>query len=364
MKVVIAAGGTGGHLLPGLAVAKELKARGHRVHFVVRTDATSQPMLAKEGFASSSFMFRGFPRRLSLEVWTYPFLALAAFLSARRILLRERPDIVLGMGGYITVPVGYMAARLGIPLVLHEQNSVAGLANRFLSRRARAVALSFTRTYGLPAGAPTVITGLPLRPDLQPKYLHEARRTLGLDLAPLTVLVFGGSQGAHGINQRVAAVLPRLGKQIPWQFIHLTGPVDRDAVEKAYKDAGYRAFVQPFWTDMATLYSAADFVIARSGANTVMELARMGKPALLVPYPHATDNHQEANARHLEELGLGKIVLEKDLTEEKLLSVLTRLPDAASLRDDHRERVESNTLMVADAAPRLADLVEKNSGRF
>ena len=364
MKVLIAAGGTGGHLLPGIAAAKELRRRGHIVHLAVRRDRGSQAALAREGFASSAFAFAGFPRTFSLRLFTYPFLAAAAWMSARRILRRERPDVVLGMGGYVSVPVGMAAAGLGIPLVLHEQNSRAGLANRFLSRRASAVATTFQDTEGLRARGRVVWTGLPLRPDLVPKDPAEARRSLGLSHEDMTVLVFGGSQGARALNRLVMLSLPIMDLlKARWQFIHLTGEAEFVPVKASYRAYGWRAFVRSYWADMATLYSAADVVIGRAGANTVMELARMGKRAFLVPYPHATDNHQEFNARHLEALGLARVVSERDLTEEQLMKFFRELPPKEDLRRACAERLAKTPPQYLEAPAKLADLIESMGGK-
>jgi len=359
VRILIAAGGTGGHLLPGVAVAREMRTRGHRVHFVVRADKTSQAFLSREGFASSAFHFSGFPRSVSPVILFYPFSAAAAWLSARRVLKRERPDVVLGMGGYISVPVGLAAAYGKIPLVLHEQNARAGLANRFLSRWARAVGVTFEPTEGLNPRCPVVRTGLPLRPDLVPRDPAEARRSIELDPDNMTVLVFGGSQGARALNRLVTRSLPVLeSMKGRWQFIHLTGEAEFASVKASYRTHGWRAFVRSFWPDMATLYSAADFVVARSGANTVMELARMGRRAIVVPYPHATDDHQAVNARYLEAQGLAHVIREEDLTETAFQKILRELPPKEVLREEAARRA-GTFLSSADAPAKLAELVEK-----
>jgi UDP-N-acetylglucosamine--N-acetylmuramyl-(pentapeptide) pyrophosphoryl-undecaprenol N-acetylglucosamine transferase len=329
---------------------------------IVRTDNTSQAFLAKEGFASSAFYYAGFPRKISLSMAAYPLLTGAAYLNSRRILKRESPEAVLGMGGYVSVPVGLAAVHMKIPLILHEQNSLAGMANRLLCRWAKAVAVSFKNTRGLDKARGALhCTGLPLRPDLNPQDPVECRQKLDLRPDGFTVLVFGGSQGAKALNRLVTSALPRLAEfRDRWQFIHLTGPAEQAAVEKAYKDLGWRSFVRGYWYDMAALYSAADFVISRSGANTVMELAWMGKPALLVPFPFATDNHQEANARYLESLGLAQVVVEKDLSPERFLQILQNLPAPEALREKVRQGLKHRPPELADAAARVADLVERS----
>jgi UDP-N-acetylglucosamine--N-acetylmuramyl-(pentapeptide) pyrophosphoryl-undecaprenol N-acetylglucosamine transferase len=361
MKIMIGAGGTGGHLFPGVAIAKELRKRGHRVHFIVKKDRDSQPFLAREGFPSSSFWFEGFPRKLSWRTIGYPFIAGAAFLSARRIFRREAADVFLGMGGYISVPAGLAAVRGGVPLVLHEQNVRAGLANRFLSRWAKTVATSFESTVGLsPRANRTVLTGLPLRPDLTPKDPSESRRALGLDPDAFTLLIFGGSQGARVLNARVLDALKVLAIQKPhWQFIHLTGVADEEKVRSATRDMPSRFFVRAFHSDMATLYSAADFVVARAGANTVMEIRRMGRSALLVPYPFATDDHQTYNARILEPSGQARVIQEKDFSVEAFLGVLNDLPALGVVRSANQERLARVGQDLLRAAERVASLVEE-----
>lgn len=364
MRILIAAGGTGGHLLPGVALAKALRARGHHVHFAVKTDGTSQASLAKEGFPSSAFSFAGFPRRLSLKALSYPFLAASAWANARRILHREAPDLVVGMGGYVSVPLGLAAAFSGVTLLLHEQNSRAGLANRLLSRWAAAVGITFQKTEGLSARCRQVWTGLPLRPDLIPSDPAAARQSLGLSGQDMTVLVFGGSQGARALNHLMTQTLPALeALKNRWQFIHLTGESEFAAVKTFYKTQGWRAFVRSYWSDMATLYSAADFVVARAGANTVMELERMGKTALLVPYPHAADDHQAHNARHLEVRGWARVSAETDLTPQRFQSFLEGLPSPEELRRENMTRLAAVPAQLLAASERLAELVEQTGGR-
>lgn len=359
MRVLIAAGGTGGHILPGVAIAKVLRERGHRVHFVVKKDRESQAFLAREGFPSSAIYFEGFPRKVSGRAVLFPFTAVAAFFSARRIFRRESPDVFLGMGGYIAVPAGLVAMLRGVPIVLHEQNVRAGLANRFLSRWAKTVATSFELTEGLSARSGRIVcTGLPLRPDLGPKEPAESRQSLGLDPDAFTLLVFGGSQGARGLNAKILEGVNLLAKERPtWQYIHLTGTADEGKVRAAYSALGLNAFVRAFHSDMSRIYSAADFVISRAGANTVLELRRMGRAALLVPFPFATDNHQLANARVLEKTGTARVLLEKDLTVDTLWAVLRELPQPEKMRAMSSDRLTFVGPDLLNAAQRVADIV-------
>jgi UDP-N-acetylglucosamine--N-acetylmuramyl-(pentapeptide) pyrophosphoryl-undecaprenol N-acetylglucosamine transferase len=360
LKICLAAGGTGGHVLPGLAVARALRERGHRVHFVLPTHPETRDAVVREGFPSSAFRFAGFPRRWDKKAMAFPFLLAAGLLSARRVLKREKPDGVLGMGGYITVPIGLMALRGKIPVVLHEQNSRAGLANRLLGRWAAAAAVSFENTEGLPSGR---WTGFPLREGLRPRDGDAARREWGLDPDRLTVLVFGGSQGAAELNRRVSRALGGLSSlRDRAQVIHLTGLRDEDATAEAYRRAGWRSVVKAYWSDMGSAYSAADFVIARAGAGTVMELRRMGPRALLVPYPFATDDHQYHNALYLKSQGQAEVLREEDLPMETLADILSRLPEASVLRAEKDARLRALPAFLDRAAQNVAEVVEDAVG--
>ncbi|MBK6880892.1 MAG: undecaprenyldiphospho-muramoylpentapeptide beta-N-acetylglucosaminyltransferase [Elusimicrobia bacterium] len=364
MRVLIAAGGTGGHLLPGVAAAKALRARGHLVHFLVKQDGRSPEYLAREGFPSTAFHFEGFPRGLNPALFTYPLKLMTAWGAARRTVRRERPDVFLGMGGYVSAPAGLAARGAGVPIVLHEQNTRAGLANRVLSRWARVVATSFESTEGLsPRAVRREWTGLPLRPDLVPLDPAEARLSLGLDPEAPTLLVFGGSQGARALNRWAVEALNALPAQPRWQVIHLTGPTDEEPMRAAHERAGRRAFVKGFWPGMAAAYSAADYVIARAGANTVMELWRVGRPALLVPFPFATDDHQTHNAAFLAERGQARVVAERALRPDTLSLALASLPPLAALRADNAARAKAAPPLLMNAAERLADVVESEGTR-
>lgn len=359
MRVLIAAGGTGGHLLPGVATAKALRDRGHTVHFLVKQDGRSPEFLAHAGFPSTAFHFEGFPRGCRPALLAYPFKLFLAYQAARRTVRREKPDVFLGMGGYVSVPGGLAARASGVPIVIHEQNTRAGLANRLLSRWARAAATSFEQTEGLsPRAGRHVWTGLPLRPDLAPLDPLTARRDLGLDPNAPTLLIFGGSQGARALNRWAVDALNASPLAAPWQVIHLTGPADADTLREAHARAGRRAFVQAYWSNMAAAYSAADAVVARAGANTVMELWRVGRPALLVPFPAATDDHQTANAQFLAKRGLARVLPERDLRPDTLAGFLSSLPPIEALRRENAARLAAAPPLLTTAAERLAEVVE------
>lgn len=304
-RVLIAAGGTGGHFYPGLVLAQTLAARGWQPLMLVRAQDPALATLEREGIAAVEVPLRGMPRSLGLPLLGFSRDLLRSLRLVSRVARDFEPAVVVGMGGYLTFPAVAAAARRGIPRALHESNTVPGLANK------AAAALGAETLWGLPPlhGKGRVV-GTPIRKAL---WHHgdaaAARRELGLDAAKKTVLVFGGSQGARGLNLQAPALLAALDVQI----LHLAGKNDAAEVEKRYGATKLRAKVLPFLDRMELAYAAADAVVCRSGASTIAELAAQGLPAVLVPFRFAAGNHQELNARVVEKTGACKVVLEKDL---------------------------------------------------
>jgi len=286
-------------------------------------------------------------------------LALPSVVRQASRLLREcGAQVVLGVGGYASFPT-VLAARLRrIPTVIHEQNAYPGLANRWLGRIASAVAVSFEAAAGFfPTGRVTV-TGNPVRPEIRPGDAGEARRRLALSAGRFTVLIFGGSQGAHRINVATIEALPRLAESRSHvQFLHATGERDVSAVEQAYEQHGFQARVEAFFQDMATAYAAADFVIARAGASTIFELAAMGKPALLVPYPYAANDHQRLNAEAMLKAGGAWIVPDPYCDGQRIAAtVQAALEKPVLLR---RMGEQAQGLARPDAADGIVSLLEQ-----
>ena len=321
--IVIMAGGTGGHIMPGLAVAGRLKAQGWQVIWMGNRDgmeARLVPNMAHGGYEMAWVRFdalrgKGIVRKLML-----PFNLLRGFAQARREFKRIRPDVVLGMGGFVSFPGGMMAAFAGIPLVLHEQNSVAGLANRVLAGVADRVMTGF----------PDVLkkgewVGNPVRPEIAalppPAARYGARR------GPLNVLVVGGSLGAAALNDALPKALALMPEGERPEVVHQSGEQHLAALTQAYEQAGARAHVVAFIKDMAGAYEWADIVICRAGALTVAELAAAGVASILVPYPHAVDDHQTGNARFLASAGAAMLLPQDQLTPERL-GEIGRLPRA------------------------------------
>jgi len=359
--ILLAAGGTGGHLFPATALAQELTRRGFAVELA--TDERAEQY-------GSDFPARAVYRVPSATLTSRSPLAVmrtfsrlgGGFLRARRLLEMVQPHVVVGFGGYPTLPPIMAARSLGIPTVIHEQNAVMGRANRLLSRFADAVALSFPSTKYLRRSAEkrAVVTGNPVRDDVL-AYRNVA-------YAPpepagrLLLLVFGGSQGAHFFSEVVPSALRTMPSPFRWRLtiVQQVRPEDLAEVRKAYEEADIAAHLAPFFRDLPERIANAHLVISRAGASTVAELMAIGRPALLVPLPHALDNDQLENARHLEEAGGGWCMSQADITPERLAQELERLlgaPDKLA-----KAAAKSKAMAKVDAVKKLADVVEELAG--
>ena len=360
MRVVITGGGTGGHLFPALAVHGALLRRRPeaQVLFVGASEGVEATILPRLGHAFCGLSVHQVKGRR----WRGQVAALLALPSvvrqASRLLRECGAQVVLGVGGYASFPTVLAARLLRIPTVIHEQNAYPGLANRWLGRIASAVAVSFEAAAGFfPPGRVTV-TGNPVRPEIRPGDAGEARRRLALSAGRFTVLIFGGSQGAHRINVATIEALPRLAESRSHvQFLHATGERDVSAVEQAYEQHGFQVRVEAFFQDMATAYAAADFVIARAGASTIFELAAVGKPALLVPYPYAANDHQRLNAEAMVKAGGAWIVPDLYCDVQRIAATV----QAALEKPDVLQRMgeQAQSLARPDAADRIVSLLEQ-----
>jgi UDP-N-acetylglucosamine--N-acetylmuramyl-(pentapeptide) pyrophosphoryl-undecaprenol N-acetylglucosamine transferase len=310
LRLAIAGGGTGGHLFPGIAIAREWLGRNPEssVLFVGTDRAFEKKILAESGFAQASITAAGI-KGLGLFKKVRALGCIPKGIAqAAGILARFRPHVVLGVGGYSSGPVALAAWLRRIPVVLHEQNLLPGITNRLLARVARRIYLSFEQTRLARGKTRTLMTGNPVRAE----FLSGGEKKSRAD-KPFTVLVSGGSQGAHGVNTAVCAALACLKNPAALFFIHQTGPADAQAVEKAYARQGIQCEVRPFFFDMAARYHTADLVICRAGATTVAEITAMGKAVIFVPFPFAADNHQVLNARTLADEDAALMVEERDL---------------------------------------------------
>ena len=321
MKVhtaLVMAGGTGGHIFPGLAVAERLRERGWRVHWLGGPSPSMESQLVPaRGFAYETVQFSGVRGKGLRTLALLPWRLMQAFWQSLQVMRRVKPDVVLGLGGYISFPGGLMGVLSGRSLVLHEQNSVAGMANRWLARLARHVFTAFPDV--LPNGR---WVGNPLREAFLKQPL-PAERFAGRQ-GPLRLLVVGGSLGAQALNQVVPQALALIPLAQRPQVIHQSGAKQIDALREAYARAGVDAELTPFIDDTAHAFAQADLVIGRAGASTVTELAAVGVASLLVPFPHAVDDHQTTNARFLSDAGAAWLVPQAQLQAADLAERLQR----------------------------------------
>lgn len=357
MRVLIASGGTGGHFYPGYALSRELAARGHESLFIVRKGDPAGPRLDALGLPWTELDLSGLPRRPSAAWLTLPWRTAKGLWTAAAIIRAWRPDAVVGTGGYLTLPAALAAFARRVPVVLHESNVVLGLANRLSRPFCDVLAL------GLPSaeGASGVLTGTPLRPELLERgEPSAARRALGLDAALPTVLVVGGSQGARALNRLAPPALSAAMKELgPLQALHLAGKDAEGEVRADYAAAQVPAVVLSYLDQMERAFAASDLAVCRAGATTLAELNAQRLPALLIPYPHATGGHQDANARAFEAAGAAERLPEEGLDAARLGARLSAVLGSAERRKSMSESFAKLGLPPArEAARLLAGLVE------
>jgi UDP-N-acetylglucosamine--N-acetylmuramyl-(pentapeptide) pyrophosphoryl-undecaprenol N-acetylglucosamine transferase len=352
--ILIMAGGTGGHVFPALAVAEELTARGMAVSWLGTRRGLEARVVPAAGYPLETVRVSGLRGRGLLRLLAAPLMLTVALWQALRIQLRLQPRAVLGMGGFASGPGGVVAWLLRNPLLVHEQNSVAGTTNRWLAPLAHTVMVAFPGA--LAAKYHPHHTGNPVRGAIL-RLAAPAERYAGRSGA-LHVLVVGGSLGAQVLNRVVPAAIAQL-KEAP-EVYHQAGAQEADAVRAAYAAAGIGARVEPFIEDMAAAYAWADLVICRSGALTIAELAVAGVAAVLVPFPHATDDHQTGNARLLADAGAA-ILLPQDLLEaDRLAGLLCDFTGQRAMLQEMAGR--AHALAMPDAARRVAEFCLQAAG--
>jgi len=350
-KVMIMAGGTGGHVFPGIAIAEALKEKGVETVWLGTEGGMESTWVNNAGIPIHNISIKGL-RGNGLVGWLKaPFNVFRAWSQARKIMKTVQPDLVLGMGGFVCGPGGLAAKSLGIPLVLHEQNAIPGLTNKLLAPMAKLVIAAFPQNKI--TGKQVVTIGNPVRKGLE--LIDTVENT-----QPCHLLVVGGSRGALALNETLPKALALMDEEIRPVVKHQTGKKTLEQAKQAYEQSDMVAEVVPFIDDMLKAYAQADLLLCRSGALTVSELMAVARPAIMVPYPHAVDDHQTANAQALVDLGGGQIIQQTELTPERLAEALTawcvnterRVKASESIRANAKTRA---TEQIVDKLLQLAD---------
>ncbi len=351
--IMIMAGGTGGHIFPALAVAENLRAQGWNIVWLGSRSGMEAALVVPRGYAMAWISMSGVRGKGWLRMLVLPLQLLIAFWQSARAIFAHRPDVVLGMGGYASFPGGMMASLFNRPLAIHEQNSIAGLANRVLAGLADRVLAGFPDAFG--ATTAVIWTGNPVRSEVAslaaPEQRYRARS------GPLRLTVIGGSLGAQVLNETVPQALALLPAAARPLVTHQAGARQLAAAEASYQRAGVTVTLTPFITDMAAQYAASDLIICRAGASTIAELAAAGIASVLVPLPHAVDDHQTGNARFLAERGAAVLVPQSEFTPHQLAGLLRSFTREALLGMAQNARSVSKpdaTRRVAEACMELA----------
>lgn len=360
LRLLIAGGGTGGHVYPGVAIAEEW----HRRHpdsivtFVGTGRGLETKVIPQAGFPLRTIAVRGFPRRSPLGILQAAWALPGALVQAGRLIRELKPDLVVGTGGYVSGPVVFLARMAGVPAVIQEQNSVPGSTNRWLNLIANQVHISFVESRNHFRRRNNLkVSGNPIRRSLIRQDPESAYSALKLDPARRTIFVFGGSRGARSINQAMAGALPLLHGIPDLQVLWQTGQEDRRAMLERVKGIPFPVRVVAYLDAIEKAYAVADLVICRAGAMTIAEITACGVPTILVPYPYATHDHQTHNARGLVERGAAEMIADADLTAEELGRRIEAL-----FRDEPRRRAlgrKARAFAKTDAAQRIVRSIEE-----
>ena len=344
--VMVMAGGTGGHIFPGLAVAQAMQASGARVHWLGATGGMETRLVPAQGLAIDCISVQGVRGKGALALVLAPWRVARAVWAAMRVLMDKKPDAVISFGGFAAGPGGIAATLKGIPLIVHEQNRAAGMTNRVLAKLAKTILVGFPQTF-----AAEMLVGNPVRAAIAQVPEPEQRDLM--HTGALRLLVLGGSQGARALNQSVPKALAKLAQ--PVDVLHQSGERMLDDAQNAYAQAGVEARVEPFIADMAAAYAWADVVVCRAGALTLAELCAVGVPSILVPFPQAVDDHQTRNAEYLVERGAALLLPQGDDLTERLYQTLQALMGDAEKRMTMAKAARA--LARPDAAQQVADVV-------
>ncbi|HSS47252.1 MAG TPA: undecaprenyldiphospho-muramoylpentapeptide beta-N-acetylglucosaminyltransferase [Burkholderiales bacterium] len=348
--ILIMAGGTGGHVFPGLAVAEYFKKQGWRVVWLGTRDGMEAKLVPQQGYDMAWVNFSGVRGKDVLRLVLLPLQLIIAFWQSAQAIFRHRPEVVLGLGGYPAFPGGMMAVLLNKPLAIHEQNSIAGLTNKVLAKLADKVLVAFPEAFGAAEPRNQIWTGNPVREaiaQLAPPQMRYAGRT-----GPLRLLVVGGSLGAQALNENVPQALALLPKDERPLVTHQSGAQHVDALKQAYRRAALEVRIEAFIDNMAQCYAESDLVICRAGALTIAEIAAAGVASILVPYPHAVDDHQTHNARFLADQGAAMLLPQTELNPNSLAGLIKSLSRGKLLAMASRAR----ELGKPDATRKVAEI--------
>jgi UDP-N-acetylglucosamine--N-acetylmuramyl-(pentapeptide) pyrophosphoryl-undecaprenol N-acetylglucosamine transferase len=359
MRVLIAGGGTGGHVFPGLAVAEELKKRESttEIMFVGTEHGIEARIVPREGFPIEFLRAEGFVGKSILKKIKATAKAILSIKDAYSILKTFVPDIVIGVGGYASGALVLIAHMKSVPTIIHEQNSVPGLTNRILGRFVDRICTTYQESLTFFPKHKTFLTGNPVRAKILKGEKDSAARLFSLEKDLFTVFVFGGSSGARSINRVIVNALnymTDISEKI--QFLHQTGNQDYESVRNAYRKAGFKGTVTPFIYQMAEAYAMADIVVSRAGATTLSEITALGKPSILIPYPFAAGKHQELNAMKLREMGAAFMISDKELNGETVAEYIRRIYEDDSVSADMQRA--SRGLGRRDACTKIVDIAE------
>jgi len=351
MRIIIAGGGTGGHVFPAISIAEEISCRNHKdeILFVGTERGLENELLLKKNYKIEHISSKGFVGRGLFKTVGAFFYAFKGLFDSISIIRSFKPDVVLGVGGYVSGPLVLAAVLLRIPTAICEQNTVPGVTNRILGRIVNKIFTSFDSSILYFPSKKIVITGNPVRKEI----LNSTKNT-----ESLSALVFGGSQGAHSLNRSVPKAFSRIENKNIF-VIHQTGKKDYNYVKDLYSDNGINAQVLTFIDDMADAYGKSDLVIGRAGAGTIAEITLLGKPSILVPFPYAAHNHQLENAKILESAEAAVLIEDKDATPENLALILTKLLDEDKL---NMMAANAKKLGKPEAAKDIVDELYKLAG--
>ncbi|WP_216830871.1 undecaprenyldiphospho-muramoylpentapeptide beta-N-acetylglucosaminyltransferase [Alkalihalobacterium elongatum] len=322
MRVVVSGGGTGGHIYPALSLIKEIKKhyKDAEILYIGTENGLESELVTRENIPFKTIKITGFRRKISFENVKTIYRFLKGTSDSKKLIKQFNPDVVVGTGGYVCGPVVYAASQLKIPTVIHEQNSVPGLTNKFLSRYVDRIVLSFPESKNFFPETKTVYLGNPRASEVILTDAERGRESVGLNAEKKSVLIVGGSRGARPINDAFLEVLPEMNK-FDYQFLYVTGQVHFDRVMEEVKAKGNpeNVIIKPFIHNMPEVLAGVDLIVARAGATTLAEITALGLPSILIPSPYVTNNHQEKNARSLSVKGAAIVRLEKEMSGTVLL---------------------------------------------